>query len=262
MMRAIRTHTLFSMILVIGGWQPVLYAADLPAVLDWGQRVELGTLVSGPVSEIPVRVGQRVARGDVLLRLDPRGFRARLAKAEAVVARAQVRFDEARREDERAIELYDRTVLSDHDRQLAAIALEEAKSDLQAAKAQRTQAALDQERSAIRAPFDGLVVRVDAAPGQVIVSQLQSRPLVVLADDRRMQAVASVPAEHIERFSGVSATTVQIRGTVLPGGVPSIDLEPLSEGGATVRYAMRVPVVVGPELRLRSGESVTIQIPD
>ena len=45
-------------------------AADLPAVVGWLQRVELGTLVSGVVSEVHVRPGQQVRRGDKLLSLE------------------------------------------------------------------------------------------------------------------------------------------------------------------------------------------------
>jgi multidrug efflux system membrane fusion protein len=257
-----RARYLVFTIPIIGLWHAWVSAAELPAVMAWGQRVELGTLVSGVVSEVPVGAGQRVERGAVLLRLDPRGFRARLARAEAAVARARVRLEEAQREDERAIELYERTVLAERERQLAAIALEEARAELQAAEAQRVQARLDQERSVIRAPFGGVVVRVDAAPGQVIISELQSRALVVLADDRQMQAVARIPAGQIERLASVSEVTVEVRGARLAGGAPQIGLEPEPAGGEGPNYALRVPVQIDPDIRLRSGEPAKIQIPD
>lgn len=249
---------------VVGLWHAALAAAELPAVLDWGRRIELGTLVSGLVSEVPVRAGQQVDRGAVLLRLDPRGFRARLARAEAALVRARVRFEEARREDERAIELYDRTVLSDRERQLAAIALEEARAELQAAEAQQVQAGLDRERSVIRAPFAGLVVRVDAAPGQVVVSQLQSRPLVVLADDRQMFAVARVRADQIEPLAARPGLAVEVRGHRLEGGAAQIGVEPdrKSADGRASLYALKVPLRVEPGTRLRSGEPAMIQIPE
>ena len=96
------------------------------ATLQWGQRAELGTLVSGVVAEVPVRAGQSVNKGALLVTLDDRGFRARVQGAQAAVTRTGVRFEEAKREQERAIELYDRTVLSEHERQLAEIALAEA----------------------------------------------------------------------------------------------------------------------------------------
>lgn len=237
-------------------------AAELSAVLDWGRRVELGTLVSGVVSEVPVQPGQRVDAGAVLLRLDPRGFRAQAARAEAAVERARVLLDEAEREDERAMELYDRTVLSDHERRLAAIALQEARAQLQEAEAQRVQAKLDLEHSVIRAPFAGVIVAVDAAVGQVIVSQLQSRPLVVLADDRRMMARTSVPAEQAEDVAQLSWVTVNVRGGTLEGGPPQVGLEPDGRGDDGVFYQLRVPLDLAPEVRLRAGEQAIIQIPD
>jgi hypothetical protein len=109
-------------------------------------------------------------------------------------------------------------------------------------------------------------VRVDAAPGQVIVSQLQSRPLVVLADDRQMMAVARIPADRIEQLTARSGLTVEVRGNRLEAGIPQIGLEPehdqTSADGRGSIYALRVPVRVDSATRLRSGEPATIQIPE
>lgn len=50
------------------------------------ENVRVGTLAPGVVSEVAVRVGQRVARGDLLFRIDDRQRRAELAIQESLLA--------------------------------------------------------------------------------------------------------------------------------------------------------------------------------
>ena len=80
-------------------------AGELPGTLAWGERMSMGTLVSGVVSEVPVKPGQRVGKGDLLVGLDARGFRAGLTGARAELARAKARLEEAQREEEEADQL-------------------------------------------------------------------------------------------------------------------------------------------------------------
>jgi multidrug efflux system membrane fusion protein len=91
-----------------------LLAKDIQAVLDWQQRVELGTLVDGMITKVNVMVGQQVSRGSLMIELDQREVQARLAWAESRVAVTKLEQDEARRELDRSLELYDRTLLSNH----------------------------------------------------------------------------------------------------------------------------------------------------
>ena len=64
---------------------------------------------------------QRVASGALLVELDQRVLRAGLAAAEARVALAKLKQAEAGRELDRTLELYDRTLLSEHEKQQAQI---------------------------------------------------------------------------------------------------------------------------------------------
>ncbi len=235
-------------------------AAELTGTLDWVRRTELGTLVSGVVAAVPVRAGQSVAAGTELLRLDDRGFRARVAEAEAAVAKARVDFEEAEREDGRAAELYDRTVLSDHERQLAAIDLEAARATLQAARAQLTQARLDLERSAIRAPHAALVLRVAGAPGQVVVSELQSMPLVVVAEDGRMLVRANAGAAELAGVAPGAPARVGVRELWLQGTVAEVGLEPVAGTGQGARYEVTVVFDLPAGPRLRAGEVATLRL--
>src|SRR5579859_1479430 len=58
--------------------------------LQYRDPVELKPEVIGKISEIPVVEGQRVSKGQVVLRLDPQLFQAEVAQQQANVEQAQV----------------------------------------------------------------------------------------------------------------------------------------------------------------------------
>ncbi len=145
------------------------------------RELRLGTLVSGVVDEVRVRKGQQVKAGDVLVILDQREFRARLQRAKAVAARASALLAEARREEERALELYDRGLLSDHELQKAQIGRLEAEARRAESLAEETGARLDLERTTVKAPFDGRILEVMAWKGQPVRNALKIQTMIVLA---------------------------------------------------------------------------------
>ena len=75
-------------------------------------KVELTTRVSGVVAEVLAKPGQRVKKGAVLLRLDRSVLQARVDEATAEHALAVADEADAKRELERAQELFNRTVSS------------------------------------------------------------------------------------------------------------------------------------------------------
>ncbi|WP_457668129.1 efflux RND transporter periplasmic adaptor subunit [Thiolapillus sp.] len=176
-------------------------AQEYTVNLKPGRQLILGTLVSGVVREVKVQPGQEVKQGDVLLKLDQREFQAQLRRAKALIARANSLFEEARREEERAGELYDRTLLSDHELQKARIDRLEAESRKYDAAADLMQAKLNLERSAIVAPTEGRVLEVQAWPGQPLQNSLEIQPLIMFAATDTLQFTLLLPGQS--RVSGV-----------------------------------------------------------
>jgi multidrug efflux system membrane fusion protein len=238
-----------------------LLAKDIPALLDWQQRVELGTLVDGMVSKVYVRAGQQVTRGSLLIELDQREIQARLAWAESQVAAAKLQQDEARRELDRALELYDRTLLSNHERIVAEIDAARADAYFRQLDAQLAQIRMEREYSRIKAPLDGIVVHVMAQPGQVLVNRLQSIPLVTLADPTQMKAVAQIDADTAAGLSIGDIVKVGVRGEWLDGAIIGVGMEPSgSDTSGMALYALEVLITTHEKMRLRVGEQVMLRI--
>ena len=238
-----------------------LLAKDIPALLDWQQRMELGTLIDGMVSKVNVMVGQQVTRGSLLIELDQREIQARLAWAESRVVVAKLQQDEARRELDRSLELYDRTLLSNHERIVAEIDAAKADAHARQADAELAEIRMEREYSRIKAPFDGVVLQVTAQPGQVLVNRLQSIPLVILADPSQMKAVAQVDAITAVGMSVGDKVKVGVRGEWLEGEIIAIGMEPSdSDASGAAEYDVEVLLTPMEKMPLRAGEQVMVRI--
>ena len=157
--------------LCLGGASP-LWAAD---------KVELTTRVSGVVEAVLVKPGQRVKKGAVLLRLDRTVLQARLDEATAEQARADADEADARRELERAEELFNRTVSSVGELEAATLRHVRAKAALSGANARLMIAKKNLGDAELKAPFSGVVSSVPGGPGTVVTADCQPKTLVILS---------------------------------------------------------------------------------
>ena len=237
------------------------YAANVDATLQWARRVELSTPVSGVVAKVYVKGGDRVKANQPLVELDQRGFRAAVKGAEADVKRLGESRDEAHRELERSQQLYDRTLLSEHDLQLAKIANTTAEAKYEAARAVLTQARLDLQYSVVRAPFDALVLARPAQLGQTVVTRLQSVPLVTVVESGRMLAHAQVDEAGLAKLQQGQDVTVESAGHRFEGKVVQLGMEPVAGGTGTPRYAVDVVFSYPVGTILRAGQSATVSLP-
>lgn len=146
----------------------------------WAAEFELTTRVSGVVDQVLVKVGQRVTKGTVLLRLGSTILQARVDEAVAEHARAQADASDATREMERAQEMFDRTVSSTSELDAARLRQARAQATLAAAAARRVIAEQNLKDAVLKAPFDGVVSAVPGAPGTVVAAECQPRTLVIL----------------------------------------------------------------------------------
>lgn len=121
------------------------------------QTSAIGALVEGPVERIYVRVGDRVRKGQPLLRIRPADYERRVAEAAASQRLARAQADQAERALARIAELATRGFAPKARLEEAQLARDVARAQLD-----QTAAALATARQAladttVRAPFDGVV---------------------------------------------------------------------------------------------------------
>lgn len=235
-----------------------LGALELQASLDWPQAVELGLMPSGVVSQVYVAPGQRVDAGQLLLELDQREHDARLTWAQAQVNEAKIRNAEAQKELERAQDLFERTLTSDHELQLARISSASAVTALMHAENQLTQAQLNREYSRLMAPFTGLIVSVKAYPGQVLNNRLQTQHLMSLVNDAQLVASAHIDPELSGRIKLGQKVKVDVGGELKSGVVSGVSQGSLAGGEPNHVLQILLDPVSGQQLK--RGEQVKVQL--
>ena len=231
-------------------------AADIDALVQWSQRTELATPVSGVVASVAVNAGERTTKGQVLLALDEVPFRAATQEAEAQLARRKSERDEAARDAKQAQELYDRTVLS-------TVELENAKMKQARADAGYKEAAAALERaryrlrvSALRAPFDAVVLSRHAEPGQSVAADFKPPVLLVIAAAGEYLAQARVTAARVTSLKVGQSLSVVAGGKTYSAKIRAIAHEPASGKDPYVLDAAFAAAEV-----LHAGQSARIVLP-
>ena len=171
-------------------------------------EVKIAPEVSGEIISIPVKEGQVVRRGDLLLKIKPDSYQAQVEAQEAALRSAQsasvqnrAQLAKAENDYNRAQHLFTAHLLSEADRNAAQTNYDIAKAALQTSlfDVQRSEGALRQIRDAlsktiIYSPADGTISTLPARAGERVVgtSQFAGTEVMRIADLNNMEAVVNV----------------------------------------------------------------------
>jgi membrane fusion protein, multidrug efflux system len=159
-------------------------------VVEAVRQTVIAAQVSGAVVEIKAKAGERVAAGQVLMRLDARAAQQNAAASDAQVRAARAAQDVAAKELTRQHQLA-------ADRFISAAALDRAEAEFNAAQAQAAaqmaQAGAVRTQSGffvVRAPYAGIVSEVPVMQGEMA---MPGRALLTLFDPVALRVSAAVP---------------------------------------------------------------------
>ncbi|WP_331067669.1 efflux RND transporter periplasmic adaptor subunit [Steroidobacter sp.] len=170
------------------------------------REVEVRARVGGILLKRRYQEGGPVKQGQPLFLIDPEPVRARLASARAEVAVAKARLEEARRQRDRVLPLFEKNAVSQSRRDEAVSAFEVAEASHAAAESALRMAQLDLEYTDVRAPISGLSSREVLSEGS-LVSTEQSSSLLT--------KIVQVDPLYVE-FSVPEAEAAMIRASLAP----------------------------------------------
>jgi macrolide-specific efflux system membrane fusion protein len=217
--------------------------------------VDVGAQVSGQVKSIPVVLGQRVKKGDLLVLLDPELAQSDVVRAEASVAQQQAQLDSsrvdlqaARRELERQRRLLqgDATAATEAEKAENDFAKLEAGVRGQAANLAQLQAQLDRSKlnlayTRITAPMDGVVVNIPVQVGQTVIAVQVTPVMVTVADLDTITVRTKVPEADVQSLKPgqkASFTTLAGDGRRYEGKLRVIQPIPERAGNAVFYNAL------------------------
>ncbi|HEY6896792.1 MAG TPA: efflux RND transporter periplasmic adaptor subunit [Rhodocyclaceae bacterium] len=227
-------------------------ARDLPLRLDLVGRAEafesvtLKARIDGQVSAVPFQEGQAVKQGEVLLRLDPADFQARLRQAEAGLARDQAQLNKARNDLERANALAAKGFVSEQNLIAARSAVDTQLAALKGSQAALELARLQLDYTVIRAPFAGVVGTKLVFPGAAV--KINETALAVVNRIKPLTVSFTIaekflPAVQAALKRGVLQADVGVPGSGdhhYPGQVRVLD-NAVDPASGTIRMKAQLP---------------------
>jgi membrane fusion protein, multidrug efflux system len=199
------------------------------------ESVTLSSEIAGRIAKIQFREGQPVEAGHVLFVLDDSVYRAELGQAKASLSLSQ-------RNHERAVELFERKLISTRERDEAAAKLDVDKAGVALAEARLA-------KTRITAPFAGVAGLRSVSPGNYINP---GQPLAPLEQIQFLKADFRLSEAALSRIKVGQTLNLEVDaypGEVFPGKVYAIDPK-LAEDTRSIGVRARVPNEQG---RLRPG---------
>ncbi|MEW6706426.1 MAG: efflux RND transporter periplasmic adaptor subunit [Pseudomonadota bacterium] len=185
-------------------------AAAYDGVVQAVRQTVLAAQVPGAVVALPVKAGDAVKAGQVLLRLDARAAEQQAGAAAAQVLAARAMQEAATKEFERQKQLFQKNYISqaalDRAEAQYKATQAEAAAQLAAAGAARTQSGF----YVVKAPYAGIVSEVSVVLGDMA---LPGRPLLTLYDPAALRVSAAVPQTAAARLAKGQALQAELPGT-------------------------------------------------
>jgi len=188
---------------------------DLPLSLEYAaqlrgiREVEVRARVSGILLERRYEEGQPVKAGDLLFRIDPAPFRAEAERARAELGVQQANLQQARRERDRMVPLFDQKLASQRDRDNSMAAFETSQAAVTAAEAALKSAELNLSYTDVRAPIAGLTSREVRSEGSLVTAGDDSSLLAYLVQADRLYVEVALPEADAELVRAAHAMNAE-----------------------------------------------------
>ncbi len=167
---------------------------------------DLSFAVSGTVQTVEVKKGDRVAKGQVLAKIDPKPYALNVQAANAEVAAARAELNNKRVELDRQRKLFQRGWVAKVvlDRAVAAFEVEE--SQLNLARSRLGLAERDRAKTRLTAPFAGVIALRDVNPFTEVT---KGQSILRIDSDGAFEVDLSIPDSAVGRLSIGAPVTIE-----------------------------------------------------
>lgn len=190
--------------------------------------IDIGSALSGLITDLRVAPGDRVEKGQPLFLVDDRAVRAQLAEANAAIGEARASINEAqtaRRTAMQQLDLYrelddpaavsrSEVIRAEGEADAATSRLALARARLKAAQARASAAQTELERLTVRAPIAGEILAVNIRPGEFVATQGggQSEPFIQMGETNPLHVRIDVDENEAVRVKIGAQAIVSPRG--------------------------------------------------
>lgn len=151
--------------------------------------VKISANISAQIIELPVEEGDRIHRGQLLVRLDPGRYRAALDQAKAQLKLEKANLDQAEQNFNRIKPLFEKNLASQEQYDQSATQLSVVRARHEAAQHSMEQAEDDLSKTIINSPIDGIVSELRAEKGETVIPGTMNNPGTVIMTVSDLSAI-------------------------------------------------------------------------
>ncbi|MBI4535769.1 MAG: efflux RND transporter periplasmic adaptor subunit [Ignavibacteriae bacterium] len=157
-------------------------------------QVKISPEVSGEIVLLPVKEGQKVKKGDLLMKIKPDVYEAQRDQFSAGLLSAKASLTKAEPEFKRIESLYKKGLVSESEFDVSKAAYESAKASYAQATASLNQSEENLRKTTVLSPMDGTVSQLNSELGERVLgtNQFQGTDVMTIADLTRMEARVDV----------------------------------------------------------------------
>lgn len=203
---------------------PRTYSAD--GIAEAVHQSTVSAQIAGRVKEVLFDVGDRVSRGQVIVRIDEREAAQALAGSQAQVLQAQANMQNAKANYERAKQLFAQKFISQAGLDKAQAEYKIALAQAAASEAGAGQASLARGYAAVIAPYAGVVSARLVEVGEMVVP---GKPLMTGFDPAALRVAVSVPQYKLPDLGKKPVVHIEIPSLNRRVDAASVSVQPIAD---------------------------------
>jgi RND family efflux transporter MFP subunit len=222
------------------------------------RSANISTRVMGYITQLPVKVGDRVRAGQLLFTVNSADIQAKQSQTEAMIAQADAALQNARKDYDRYTALYQQQSASAKELDMVTLQYQSAKANAAAARAMRKEVSSQLTYTSVTAPFAGTITQKLAETGSMATPGM---PVLTIEQEGGLQVSASVPENQIKSVKLGDAATLSVGSAneTITGKVTQINPSSQFTGG---QYLVKIGIPAEAAKKLYAGMYVQVQLAD
>lgn len=232
---------------------PLIVSGTVEAV----NSANLSTRLMGYVEHINVKVGDKIAKGQILIVINNSDLQAKRAQVNAGISEAQAAFDIAEKDYNRYKNLFEENSASQKELDDMTAHYNMAKARLESAQQMKNEINAQFAYTNVKAPFSGVVTGKFIDEGSLANPGM---PLLAIESPQNFEVVARVPEAVISKIKNGQTVNVVVSSinAELPGSVTEVSTSSANSGG---QYLVKVNLD-SKNQNVRSGMFAAVQFPN
>lgn len=225
--------------------------------VEAGQSVNISTRVMGYITQMKVKVGDRVSAGQLLFSVNSTDITAKRAQTDAMIAQAEAALRSAQKDLDRYTALYKQQSASAKELDQVTLQYQSAKASVDAARQMRNEVNAQMTYAHVTAPFSGTITQKLADAGSMANPGM---PVLTLEQSGNLQVSASIPENQIAsvKLGDEVKMSIESANKIITGKVIQINPSSQFTGG---QYIVKISVPAAEAKALYAGMYVHLSIP-